>query len=88
MNRCQAEGELGVLDCLARASEIVQDAGFERIGRRTTRPGGDAAVVRIPGTTRGLALTTDCNPRFVALDPYVGAQHAVAEAAREGGLKF
>ena len=46
------------------------------------RPGGDAAVVRIPETERALALTTDCNPRWCALDPYAGAQHAVAEAAR------
>ncbi|HTO53305.1 MAG TPA: phosphoribosylformylglycinamidine synthase subunit PurL [Myxococcota bacterium] len=46
------------------------------------RPGGDAAVVRIPETERGLALTTDCNPRWCAQDPYLGAQHAVAEAAR------
>jgi phosphoribosylformylglycinamidine synthase len=46
------------------------------------RPGGDAAVVRVPGTERGLALKTDCNPRYCALDPYLGAQHAVAEAAR------
>ncbi len=45
-------------------------------------PGGDAGVVRIPGTRRGLALKTDCNPRYCALDPYLGAQHAVAEAAR------
>jgi phosphoribosylformylglycinamidine synthase II len=46
------------------------------------RPGGDAAVVRIPETERGLALKTDCNPRYCAADPYLGAQHAVAEAAR------
>ena len=46
------------------------------------RPGGDAAVVRIPGTRRALALSTDCNPRFCSLDPYLGAVHAVAEAAR------
>ncbi len=46
------------------------------------RPGGDAAVVRVPGTSRALALSTDCNPRFCALDPYLGTQHAVAEAAR------
>ncbi len=45
-------------------------------------PGGDAAVVRVPGTRRGLALKTDCNPRWCSLDPYLGAQHAVAEAAR------
>jgi phosphoribosylformylglycinamidine synthase len=51
-------------------------------GSTVIRPGGDAAVVRVPGTGRGLALTTDCNPRYCALDPYLGAQHAVAEAAR------
>ena len=46
------------------------------------RPGGDAAVVRVPGTQLGLALTTDCNPRFCVLDPWLGTMHAVAEAAR------
>jgi phosphoribosylformylglycinamidine synthase len=46
------------------------------------RPGGDAAVVRVPHTERALALATDCNPRYCAADPFLGAQHAVAEAAR------
>ncbi len=45
-------------------------------------PGMGAGVVRIKGTTRALALSADCNARFVYLDPYVGAQLAVAEAAR------
>jgi phosphoribosylformylglycinamidine synthase len=45
-------------------------------------PGGDAAVVRIRGTERALALKTDCNGRYVFLDPFVGAQIAVCEAAR------
>jgi phosphoribosylformylglycinamidine synthase len=46
-------------------------------------PGGsDAAVVRLRGTTRALALTTDCNGRYVYLDPRVGGRIAVAEAAR------
>ncbi len=44
--------------------------------------GGDAAVVRIKGTTKGLAMKTDCNSRHVYLDPYRGAAIAVAEAAR------
>ncbi len=44
-------------------------------------PGSDAAVLRVKGTTRGLALTADVNPRFVAADPERGAAHAVAEAA-------
>ncbi len=45
-------------------------------------PGGDASLIRVPGTRRGLALTTDCNGRICYLDPYVGAAAAVAEAVR------
>jgi phosphoribosylformylglycinamidine synthase subunit PurL len=45
-------------------------------------PGGDAAVVRIRGTNRAIALTVDCNGRYVHLDPREGACIAVAEAAR------
>jgi phosphoribosylformylglycinamidine synthase subunit PurL len=43
---------------------------------------GDAAVVRVHGTGRGLALTTDCTPRYCAGDPYQGGMQAVAEAWR------
>jgi phosphoribosylformylglycinamidine synthase len=46
------------------------------------RPGGDAAVVRVPGTRKGLALTTDCTPRYCAADPKRGGAQAVAEAWR------
>ncbi|MFA7297097.1 MAG: phosphoribosylformylglycinamidine synthase subunit PurL [Dehalococcoidia bacterium] len=45
-------------------------------------PGGDAAVIWLKGTPRGIAVSTDCNGRLVGLDPRVGAQIAVAEAAR------
>ena len=45
-------------------------------------PGGDAAVVRLRGTNRALALKTDCNGRYVYLDPRAGGAIAVAEAAR------
>jgi len=45
-------------------------------------PGGDAGVLRIRGTRRGLAATVDCNGRYVYLDPRKGAMIAVAEAAR------
>jgi len=45
-------------------------------------PGGDAAVVRLRGTDRALALKTDCNGRYVYLDPRVGGRIAVAESAR------
>ncbi|MCC6772884.1 MAG: phosphoribosylformylglycinamidine synthase subunit PurL [Gemmatimonadaceae bacterium] len=42
----------------------------------------DAAVVRLPGTNKALALKTDCNGRYVYLEPRTGGQIAVAEAAR------
>jgi phosphoribosylformylglycinamidine synthase len=45
-------------------------------------PGSDAAVVRIKGTNRGLAMKTDCNGRYVYLNPRRGAMIAVAESAR------
>src|SRR5256714_6894187 len=45
-------------------------------------PGFDAALLRVPGTNKGLALTTDGNPWYVALDAYEGTKAAVAEAAR------
>lgn len=45
-------------------------------------PGMDAAVVRIKGTKKAIGLTTDCNGRYCYLDPYMGSQIAVAEAAR------
>ena len=45
-------------------------------------PGADAAVVRIKGTSRGLALTVDCNGRYCYLDPRAGGMAAVVEAAR------
>src|SRR5437868_3813792 len=45
-------------------------------------PGGDAAMLRVKGTKLGLAMTTDCNARYCHLDPHLGAQLAVAEAAR------
>ena len=45
-------------------------------------PGGDAAVVRLRGTSKALALKVDCNGRYVYLDPRMGARIAVAEAAR------
>ena len=46
------------------------------------RPGGDSGVIRIRGTNRAVAATTDCNGRFVYLEPKSGAMAAVAEAAR------
>lgn len=46
------------------------------------RPGGDAAVVRVHGLHRGIALTTDCTPRYCQADPHLGGMQAVTEAWR------
>ena len=45
-------------------------------------PGGDAALLRVKGTSLGIAVTTDGNGRYCRLDPFLGGQIAVAEAAR------
>jgi phosphoribosylformylglycinamidine synthase subunit PurL len=46
------------------------------------RPGGDAGVIRVKGTNRGIAMALDGNGRWCYLDPKLGAMHAVAEACR------
>lgn len=46
------------------------------------KPGSDAAIIRVRGTNKGLAMTTDCNSRYIYLDPETGGKIAVAEAAR------
>ncbi|MFC4736666.1 phosphoribosylformylglycinamidine synthase subunit PurL [Bacillus daqingensis] len=59
----------GQYDYMVRTSTVVS-------------PGSDAAVVRIRGTKKALAMTTDCNSRYLFLDPYEGGKRAVTEAAR------
>jgi phosphoribosylformylglycinamidine synthase len=51
-------------------------------GDTVQRPGGDAAVVRVHGTKKALAITTDCTPRYVYADPVEGGKQAVAETYR------
>lgn len=52
------------------------------MGDTIGRPGGDAAVVRVHGTQKALAITTDCTPRYVKADPRMGGRQAVAETWR------
>ena len=55
----------------------------QKVGGDTVQPpGGDAAVVRVHGTNKALAITTDCTPRYCLADPYEGGKQAVAEAYR------
>ncbi len=51
-------------------------------GNTLVRPGGDAAVIRIDGTEKALALTVDVTPRYCEADPFEGGKQAVAEACR------
>lgn len=66
------------------ASKRVAYQTFDSVVRTSTvvGPGSDAAVLRIRGTQKALAMTTDVNARFIYLNPKVGGQMAVAEAAR------
>ncbi len=55
----------------------------QKVGGDTVQaPGGDAAVVRVHGTDKALAITTDCTPRYCFADPYEGGKQAIAEAYR------
>ena len=81
----------GVLDALRRllaspdlASKrwIWEQYDYFAGGRTIQRPGGDAAVVRIPGSRKALALSTDCTPRYCAAFPRAGGAQAVAESWR------
>jgi phosphoribosylformylglycinamidine synthase len=68
-NLSSRESIYGVYDHMVRTNTVV-------------RPGSDAAVIRLKGSTKMLALTSDCNARYCYLDPEEGARLAVAEAAR------
>ena len=61
---------------------IFQQYDQTVMGDTVQAPGGDAAVIRIHGTDRAIALTTDCTPRYCVADPRRGGMQAVAEAWR------
>jgi phosphoribosylformylglycinamidine synthase len=68
---------------IASKARVYRTYDHTIMSNTVVAPGaGDAAVIRIKGTRRGLALTTDCNSRWCDLDPYTGGAAAVAEAAR------
>jgi len=67
---------------LASKRWIWQQYDHLVMGQTVQRPGGDAAVVRIPGTGKALALTSDCTPRYCLADPEAGGAQAVAESWR------
>lgn len=53
-----------------------------QVGADTVQTGGDAAIVRVHGTRKALAMTTDCTPRYCYADPVEGGKQAVAETFR------
>jgi len=75
---------LSLLESPTIASKAWVYQQYDHMVRTNTlvRPGSDAAVIRIKGTNKALAMTTDGNGRYSVLNPYVGASIAVAEAAR------
>ena len=86
--RPEERNPLWTLEKLLSAPTIASKAWAYKQFDSTVRtntvvgPGGDAAVLRIRGTDKAVAVKTDCNGRYVYLDPRVGARIAVAEAAR------
>lgn len=67
---------------LASRSWIWQQYDHMVMADTVQIPGGDAGVVRIHGTNRGLAMTTDCTPRYCFADPFEGGKQAIAECYR------
>ena len=67
---------------LASRRWIWEQYDSQVMGDTAQKPGGDAAVVRIHGTSKGLAISTDCTPRYVYADPYEGGKQAIAECYR------
>jgi phosphoribosylformylglycinamidine synthase len=89
-----APGDVPAFDVIAALKTLVAcpDLASKRwiweqydhlvMGQTVQRPGGDAAVVRLPGRKKALALTTDCTPRYCQADPRAGGAQAVAETWR------
>ncbi|MBC1475460.1 phosphoribosylformylglycinamidine synthase subunit PurL [Listeria grandensis] len=67
---------------IASKRHIYEQFDYQVRTNTAVAPGSDAAVLRVRGTNKAIAMTTDCNSRYLYLDPEKGGQIAVAEAAR------
>lgn len=67
---------------IASKQWVYEQFDHTALGNTVVLPGSDAAVLRIRGLKKGIAVVTDCNGRYCYLDPFAGAQIAIAEAAR------
>ena len=72
---------LGSVD-LASRRWIYEQYDSQVMADTIAPPGGDAGLVRVHGSQRGIAVSTDCTPRYVEADPRTGGAQAVAEAWR------
>jgi phosphoribosylformylglycinamidine synthase len=83
INPQQALPKLLASPNIASKKWIYSQYDYQVMTNTAIVPGdGDAAVLRLKGTRKGVALVTDCNSRMVFLDPYQGGMMAVCEAAR------
>jgi phosphoribosylformylglycinamidine synthase subunit PurL len=89
LDRVPAPGDynqtlLALLDSpnIASKAWVYRQYDYLVRGNTVVAPGSDAAVLRIKGTHKAVALSVDCNSRYCSLDPYVGAMIAVVESAR------
>ncbi|MGH6736840.1 MAG: phosphoribosylformylglycinamidine synthase subunit PurL [Methyloceanibacter sp.] len=79
---------LGALECLMGSPHLAsrrwiwEQYDHMVMADTVQRPGGDAAVVRVHGTQKGLAISCDVTPRYCTADPHEGAKQAVAECWR------
>lgn len=67
---------------IASKQAVYNQFDAEAQGNTVAGPGSSAAIVQINGTEKAIAMSTDCNSRYIYLDPKVGGKIAVAEAAR------
>jgi phosphoribosylformylglycinamidine synthase len=77
-----AEKIIAIPNIASKKAVYVQYDSMVGAGNASTNAPSDAAIVIAKPTGKGLALTTDCNSRYVFADPYKGAMIAVSEAAR------
>ena len=84
IHRIAKDDLLTLMSCPDLASKRwIYEQYDHMVGNDTVaRPGGDAAVVRVHGTDKALAITTDCTPRYCYADPVEGGKQAVAETWR------
>jgi phosphoribosylformylglycinamidine synthase len=81
-NPAETLKQLLAMPSLASKEWIYSQFYTQAMGNTLVGPGMDAAVVKIPGTNKAIALTTDCNSIYIELDPRQGSAIAVCEAAR------